>query len=86
MGGQEGIGVIQGKAGSPDYEEAGEMGMGWLEDRSPSGQGRTGKDVRDKHQSRCICGITQKFSKCGPQTPGARQRPCQESAASTVFP
>ena len=33
MGGQEGIGVIQGKAGSPDYEEAGEMGMGWLEDQ-----------------------------------------------------
>lgn len=28
MGGQEGTGVIQGKAGSPDYGEAGEMEMG----------------------------------------------------------
>lgn len=55
MGGQEGIGVTQGKAGSPDYEKAGEMVMGWLEDRSLSGQRKAWKDVRDKHQSHCIC-------------------------------
>ena len=50
MGGQWSMEAIQGTAGSPRQEEAGEMVVGWQADRGHPGQRRTWMDIGDKHQ------------------------------------
>lgn len=86
MGGQWSVGAIQGTAGSPGQEEAGEMVVGRQADRGHPGQRRTWTDIGDKHQRHYIFGVTQRFSKCGPRAPGACLRPRRESAGSKLFP
>ena len=59
----------------------------WDDWRTGALLGRGGHGRMSGTNIRAIASVKlHRFSKCGPRTPGACQRPCQETATSTVFP